>query len=161
MTGADNFMIGQRVIPDFEADTPWILIYLQKNIRNLESLVDGAVWYRQNYPDSKSLREDTLIMNRTGNFETTPLEYLNQMYEWAMEDSDINTVQNLFVNLAISGKSEDLMRIGDVYNDTWIASRNFYIPCPGKSTKSTSTSLLYRRVVIGLAPVFVSRGFKC
>ena len=99
-------------------------------------------------------------MNRAGNFETTPLEYLDRMYEWAMEDSDINTVQNLFVNLAISGKSEDLMRIGDIYNDTWIASRTFINPPKGKGSR-TSTAILYRRVVIGLAPVFVSRGFKC
>lgn len=154
MIGNEQFTVSGRKVPDYETDSMYVLIYLQKNIRNLGCLVDAAVWYRQNYPKSRPIREDTLLLNTCGNFEKTPLEYLAQIYDWCMEETDVNTVQNLFVNLALSGEVADLERIGDIYNDTWIASRN---PSQG----ATSPSLRYKRAVIDLAPVFASRGFKC
>ena len=154
MIGNEQFTVSGRKVPDYETDSMYVLIYLQHNIRNLGCLVDAAVWYRQNYPKSRPIREDTLLLNTCGNFEKTPLEYLAQIYDWCMEETDVNTVQNLFVNLALSGEVADLERIGDIYNDTWIASRN---PSQG----ATSPSLRYKRAVIDLAPVFASRGFKC
>jgi hypothetical protein len=152
MIGIEKFTVSGRKVPEYETDSMYVLIYLQKNIRNLGCLVDAALWYRQNYANSRPIREDTLQINKCGNFEKTPLEYLAQIYDWCMEETDVNTVQNLFVNLALSGEVEDLLRIGDIYNDTWIASR--------KPT-CASPSLRYRRAVIDLAPVFASRGFKC
>lgn len=123
--GQDYFSVDQRKSDSFESDRPFVKLYIMESIRDVESKLAACEWYRENYPKSRPLCEDTMMPNKRGNADfivkSTPLEYLETLYIWCCLNHNTEMVQNWFMNFAMSQRLNDLFVILEKCDEEWLA----------------------------------------